>query len=102
MNPKTKILYDYEFLQIVKIKTEAETCFTVRHLSMDDPSRATQTEQFSLLSQALASVQEIIDLEERYAIPVEIAALSEAARERLGGELPKLFVVDPEKLNLNP
>jgi hypothetical protein len=29
MNPKIKLLYDYEFWQIVKIKTETETCFTV-------------------------------------------------------------------------
>jgi hypothetical protein len=43
---------------------------------MDDPSRATRVEQFSLLSQALASVQEVIALEERYAVPVEIPALS--------------------------
>jgi hypothetical protein len=98
MNPKTKVLYDYEFLRIVKIKTEAGTSFTDRHLSFGDPSRATHIEQFSLLSQALASVQEIIELEERYAVPVEIPALSEAARERLDGEPPKLFAVDPEKL----
>ena len=50
------------------------------------------------VSQALASVQEIIALEERYAVPVEIPTLCEAARERLDGELPKLFAVDPEKL----
>ena len=68
---------------------------------MDDPSRATRVEQFSLLSQALASVQEVIDLEERYAVPVEIPALCEAARKRLDGELPKLFVIDPGKLELS-
>jgi hypothetical protein len=102
MNPKTKIIYDYEFLQIVKIKTETETIFVVRHLSIDDPSHATQLEQFSLLSEALASVQEIIDLEERYASPVEILSLCEAARKRLDGEQPKLFVVNPEKLKLPP
>jgi hypothetical protein len=101
MNAKTKVLYDYQFLQIVKIKTETGTSFTVHHLSMDDPSHATHVEQFSLLSQALASVHEIVDLEERYAVPVEIPALSEAARERLDGELPKMFAVDPEKLKID-
>jgi hypothetical protein len=48
INPKTKVLYDYQFLQIVKIKTETGTCFIVRHLSIDDPSSATHVEQFSL------------------------------------------------------
>ena len=98
-NPsKNRLVYDHEFLQIVREKTDNSITWIVRHLSMDDPSIACNEERFDSLAQALQLLFELVDSEEKYATPVDLPHLSPAAKERLDGEHPKLYCIDPVKL----
>ena len=95
---QTKIVYDDQFLQILRRRSLANTQWIVRRLDFEEPSRVATEEQFDSLSEALGALREEIWFEEQYATPIDIPDLSEATKARLDGELPKLFCVDPNKL----
>jgi hypothetical protein len=93
-----KLVYDYQFLQIVRHRLNSSSQWIVRWLDFEEPSRVVSQETFESLSEALSSVRDQVQAEERYATAVEIPDLSEATKARLDGELPRLFCVDPSKL----
>jgi hypothetical protein len=93
-----KIIYDYQFLQILRRRMPVATRWIVRRLEFDEPDRVASEEIFDSLSAALDALSEEIKLEEQYATPVEIPGLSEATKARLDGELPRFFCIDPAKL----
>jgi hypothetical protein len=97
-----KIIYDHQFLQILRNRSLSGTRWIVRRLDFEEPSRVASEEEFDSLSKALWSVTEEVQLEEQYATPVEIPNLSEATKARLDGELPRLFCIDPSKLQSSP
>src|SRR5690348_15816784 len=98
---QTKIVYEYQFLQILRQRSLAGIRWIVRRLEFEVPDRIASEEQFDSLSEALGLVEEEVRAEEHYGICVDIPGLSEATKARLDGELPRLLCIDPSKLE-NP
>ena len=97
-----KVVYDYQFLQILRIRLASNRQWVVRRLMFEEPNQIESEEVFGSLSKALDHVQKEVQLEERYATPIDIPGLNEGTMARLNGELPRFFCVDPNKLETNP
>ena len=92
-----KVVYDYQFLQILRIRSDSNRQWVVRRLMFEEPNWIESEEVFGSLSKALDHVQAEVQLEERYATPIDIPGLNERTMARLDGELPRFFCVDPNK-----
>jgi hypothetical protein len=98
LSAQAKVIYDYQFLQILRIRSGSGTHWVVRRLQFEEPEQIESDQSFDSLSEALNQVREEVEVEEQYATPIDIPDLSEATRARLDGELPRLFCIDPSKL----